>query len=357
MIKKTNFYSIRNSSIILGSFLTILLVVAIPVSVVSQTNEDPIGAASILRSGVDARALGMGGAYVAVADNYSASYWNPAGITRADAAYLGGMNYDKFGLGLNVNYLSGGMTPSKLPLTQNLSLGGLKIPLIKDFSLAGTFVGFSTNVRAADPDGNPIGEITYSERTYMGSLGFSISSLGAIGTSVKNYRFRAPKAGVNGKNATASGLGFDLGLLAEPLSNFYVGAAGFDLTGTKIKWNNTPSEPTNIAPARYATGLAYDLDLSYLPLPELIAGTTTFAGQYTFGPNIANKIRGGLEYNVSIFAVRGGVVKPLEGDLQFAAGAGLNINLLSADVAWLQNSSVEGENTSDTVILSTEFTF
>lgn len=340
-------------------FLLLLTAIVLMTSLpaYSQSGETPVGAGSILRSGVDARALGMGGAYVAVADNYSASYWNPAGITRADAAYLGGMNYDKFGLGLDVNYLSGGMTPSKLPLTQNLSLGGLKIPLIQDFSLAGTFVGFSTNVRAADPEGNPIGEITYSERTYMGSLGFSISSLGSIGTSVKYYRFRAPDAGENGANATARGIGFDLGLLAEPLSNFYVGAAGFDLTGTKIKWNNTPSEPTNIAPARYSTGLAYDLDLSYLPLPELIAGKTTFAGQYTFGPNTANKIRGGLEYNVSIFALRGGVVKPLKGDLQFAAGAGLNINLLSADVAWLQNSSVEGENTSDTVVLSTEFTF
>ena len=357
MNKKTNNRKRRTFPAGFTVLIALFLVCFLFVPARPQTNDNPIGAASILRSGVDARALGMGGAFVAVADNYSASYWNPAGITRADAAYLGGMNYDKFGLGLNLNYLSGGFSPSKLPLTRNLPIGGLKIPLIRDFSLSGTFVGFSTNVRAADPDGNPIGEITYSERTYMGTVGFSISSLGSIGTSVKNYRFRAPGAGVDGTNATANGLGFDLGLLAEPIKNFRVGAAGFDISGTDIKWQNTPTEPTNTAPARYSAGMAYDFDFSVLPIPDLIAGTTTFAGQYTFGPNIANKIRGGMEYNVSVFSLRGGVVKPLDGNLQFAAGAGLNVNLLSADVAWVQNTAVEGENTSDTVILSTEFTF
>ncbi len=43
--------------------------------------EEPFGE-SYLRVGVGARALGMGGAFVAVADDATAAYWNPAGISR-----------------------------------------------------------------------------------------------------------------------------------------------------------------------------------------------------------------------------------------------------------------------------------
>ena len=47
--------------------------------------------------GVGARALGMGGAYVAVADDYTATFWNPAGLAQMRRLeFTGGLN--------NVNY-------------------------------------------------------------------------------------------------------------------------------------------------------------------------------------------------------------------------------------------------------------
>ena len=320
-------------------------------------NTDPIGAGSMLRSGVDARALGMGGAYVAIADNYSAAYWNPAGVTRAEPIYLGGMNMDKFGVGLNLNYISGGLSPGKLSLVSPLNIPGFEEPIIEDFSLSGTYMGFSTNVRASNPSGNPVGVITYSERTYMGTTGFRLPVLGSVGGSIKLYRFRAPNAGVDGNNAEANGLGFDLGFLTEPLDDFWVAAAGLDLTGTDIKWDNTPSEPTNIAPSRYSAGAAYELNLANLPISGPIAGNAIFAGQYAFGANVENKVRTGFEYSLSILALRGGLVKTMDGALEFAAGAGLKLNVLKADVAWIQNKTIEGQNTSDTIVLSTEFSF
>ncbi len=57
-------------------------------------------AAAFSRIGVGARALGMGGAYTAVADDATASMWNPAGIARVDNLnftfmYTGSYDYDR----------------------------------------------------------------------------------------------------------------------------------------------------------------------------------------------------------------------------------------------------------------------
>lgn len=337
-----------------------------------QANTEPVGAGSMLRTGVDARALGMGGAYVAIANSYSAGFWNPAGITKTNSIYVGGMNLDKYGLGLNYNYLSGGLSQIDLPLPSGKKslINGL---LPRSVSFSGTYSGFSTKVQAYTAEGAPLGRILYSERLFKGILGLTLPNLGSLGGSIKNYRFRAPGAGVNGKDATASGLGFDLGFLAQPIKNFRVGIAGFDLSGslslpgninedensggTEIYWKNTPSEPTNIAPSRFSVGAAYSLDLNELPAPEWILGESIISGQYTFGQYVPNKIRAGFEYTFSIFSLRGGAVKPLKNNIAFTAGAGIKVNLVSFDVAWVQNNVLEGSNASDTIVLSSEFTF
>src|SRR6266487_6212781 len=89
-------------------------------------NAEGTTAANFLKLGVGARALAMGEAYSAVADDANALYWNPAGLTRIyhaeatfmHAAYLANSFYDyaaygthlgKHGaLGAGVQYFSAG---------------------------------------------------------------------------------------------------------------------------------------------------------------------------------------------------------------------------------------------------------
>ncbi len=49
---------------------------------------------------ISARAMGMGGAFVAVADDYSACYYNPAGLSGVKQRELGSMYTNLYGLGL-----------------------------------------------------------------------------------------------------------------------------------------------------------------------------------------------------------------------------------------------------------------
>ena len=59
--------------------LAAMVVLAAP-TVLAQTDEDPVGTGALFDIGMGARALGMGGAFVAVADDANALYYNPAGL-------------------------------------------------------------------------------------------------------------------------------------------------------------------------------------------------------------------------------------------------------------------------------------
>ncbi|MXZ01934.1 hypothetical protein F4Y93_15325, partial [Candidatus Poribacteria bacterium] len=64
--------------------------------------------AEFLSHGVGARALGMGSAFVAIADDATATYWNPAGLTKVKKHSFSAMYSDTFSTG-DGSWLSRGL--------------------------------------------------------------------------------------------------------------------------------------------------------------------------------------------------------------------------------------------------------
>ncbi len=74
--------------------------------------------AEFLAGGVDARALGMGGAYVGLADEVSAGYWNPAGLHGLSYPEIGYMHVERFAGAVSFDY--GGIA---MPVTARSTVG------------------------------------------------------------------------------------------------------------------------------------------------------------------------------------------------------------------------------------------
>ena len=60
--------------------------------------------ADFLAGGVNARALGMGGAYVSLADDVSAGYWNPAGLSHLRYPEISYMHVERFSGAVSFDY-------------------------------------------------------------------------------------------------------------------------------------------------------------------------------------------------------------------------------------------------------------
>lgn len=89
-------------------FIIYFIFLLVPGLLYPQFGVSKVGttAAQFLKIGVGARAVGMGGAFVSVADDATAIYWNPAGISRLcrnealviHTSWLAGMSFDFAGV-------------------------------------------------------------------------------------------------------------------------------------------------------------------------------------------------------------------------------------------------------------------
>lgn len=275
---------------------------------------DELGAFSAFKNGIGARALAMGGAFVAVCDDTTAMVWNPAGLAQINDTRIAGMSTDLFGQGATHQFV--GATTS----FANLGIGlGWEIA-----SIQGEGVG---------TDFQPGASFTWVENAIIGSISTSVLDGVMAGANVKYYM--ADSANDN----AATGFGFDLGLLVSLGDMFVVGVSATDVAGSTITWD---SEAVNVVTGMYTAGVAMMLADDMF----VLAADVDFDGTALGNTHV------GMEFQViDELALRGGVVLTDNfQDYYLTVGAGINVAGLYVDAAYILE-----ETLGNTLVLSAEF--
>ncbi|OGS49479.1 MAG: hypothetical protein A3J79_13345 [Elusimicrobia bacterium RIFOXYB2_FULL_62_6] len=204
--------------------------------------------AGFLNLGMGARAIAMGGAYSAVADDASAAYWNPAGLVRSEGASF---------MFMHASYLSG------------ISFDYLSFAASKGSSAFGGSIGYMNAGSIAQTDNNGAALGSYQPRDYYGTVSYA-ADLDAIGAETGRY-----SAGLSAKYLSstiiekAGAVAFDAGLTGRfeiagaPLKVGFV-AQNF---GPGMKYKNV----TDPLPTTYKLGAAAGVSGKWLLSAELAA--------------------------------------------------------------------------------------
>jgi len=198
-------------------------------------------AGNFLKFGIGARAMGMGNSFVAVADDATAVYWNPAGLTQAAENQVFVSYAERFGSG--VQDQSAG---AALRWRKRVNVG---------FVLARTSVGDikHTTEGVVDPRGRPIIDGTFNdaEVALLFASGVRLHEILSIGLTAK-YMIHE----LAGQSAT--GLGLDVGWLFRPLDALTLGLNAQNINRPRMKWTTRDSHFDRI-PANFKFGGAVDI--------------------------------------------------------------------------------------------------
>lgn len=248
-------------------FVVALGFAAVPMLAVAEEGSH---AAEFLSHGVGARALGMGSSFVSIADDATATYWNPAGLVQIQRRAFATMYSDSFGAAQG-SFLSKGLVEYNFVgyVQQIEGIGSVGISWIRlgvDDIPHTTFVDVNGNGRLGDfldKDGDGVkdpGE-WYIDRPEVAGYFSNVDNALLISYARQVH----PRLSIGGNlkllrqslfENSGNGFGLDIGLMLKPLDGLHIGAVLADATGTQIRWN-TDDAPVFTRDRRLRIGLSY----------------------------------------------------------------------------------------------------
>jgi long-chain fatty acid transport protein len=294
-----------------------------------------VGANGLNLNSLGTKALTMGGAFVGLADDFSAIFWNPAGIVQFKQKYFGFYGVDIIPSG-TYNFSVGPVTFVDARTTTKHYLAGLAAyyhPIAENV-VAG--IGFYTpSGLGAKWDGNDFKTLTflrpYKWESKVGMftiapvLAFKVHKMISVGASLNiNYGMFGIKT-----HAGDTELGIDLGQYEEILNGWGVGAT----IGILVK----PHEKFSIgATVRTPSNIRFsgDIEITQLNFLGMIPGTPLYGADI---PTMST-----LDRDVSWpwWVAVGVAVRPIEnltltGDLQWTQWSAIDVmESTYGDVIW-----------------------
>jgi hypothetical protein len=267
---------------ILGAMLVGLSVLAPPAARAADPGRTVL---TFLKIGVDARASALGDAYVAVADDAGATYWNPAGLLGIESHDVMGMHHEWI-QDLRHEFAAFGMHRGR-------HAGGL------------SFLGLYTeDIQRRDDTGAEAGFFGYSDVAVSGSYAFQVTGDLGLGGTVRYMRQSID-------DETLSGLGFDVGgTWRTPVEGVTAGATLRHL-GSRLSYDFDGAGSFDL-PSTLQAGLAYRR-------PNLAGGGLLLAADMLAASGDDASLRFGAEYTLR---------------RQFSMGAGYKAGLDNEDVSF-----------------------
>lgn len=295
-------------------------------------------AGEFMTIGVGGRALGVGSAYAALANDVTASYWNPAGLARIEYPQIALSHDERYGNLINYDYAAFAFPSGKN--TTNLETQE------KEFNAASFGISIirlgvdgipDTRKAWADSNGNKV----YDENIrpdYNAITFFNASDWVAYFTYAKQssedlfYGANVKLIRRNIGEFHGTGIGFDVGLQYLATERFVLGANLQDATTTLVSWNTGTNEL--ISPT-LKLGAAYVLEIFNGKLTPAVGTDVRFenrrfsavanVGPISFDPQV------GIEFDYkNIVAVRAGY-----NDIgNLTLGAGIHLRKLDIDYSF-----------------------
>ena len=256
-----------------------LIILSIPTSAIPQSVAKYAG--EFISTGVGARALGMGGAFVSVVDDVTAGYWNAAGLSEIRYQQAAAMHSERFAGIVTYDYAAYAR-PYGNDRTIGFSMIRLGVDGISNTTNALLDYGTDGIPGTDDPDGtegngqldegerlneDAITKFGDSEWAFYVSYGRQLTSRFSYGGSVKFIR----KAFAN---HSANGLGFDVAFKYRFRDTIFIGANFQDVTTTLLAWDTGTKEL--IYPNR-RSGISTQLELPFTKsawiMPAIWRGT------------------------------------------------------------------------------------
>ena len=270
--------------------------------------------------GAGARALGMGSAFVAVSDDATAVYWNPAGLVRVGRREAQAQHAEQFGGTVNHDVLT---------LAVPSSVGGLGVGLLRLGVDGISLTALEDPSMPPGPENRPVvsAQVGTSDYTLYLAYGRAIRPGFSAGISLKLI-WRNLHAG-NG-----FGYGMDLGTLYAPSAHLSFAAVVRNATRTRIAFDSGAADHI---PPSLLVGAAYTHDIARTT-GRLTWSISLHAGGQKSESEDTEGIQAGAEY---VFRDRLAFRVGSENG-HFTAGAGVRFRgRFGLDLAFLENGQLD----------------